>query len=128
MPVSNFFRRSPKPASSPASFTTTDSASRKSSLELFAEFVGDGDSYESYEFPPLDVLEFDAKPYDSIEVLGEPEEKPDIFTSPTTAPTGTPCPYETNIDWDAELRAEIALFCPKVDDKFVSAGRTTEKQ
>jgi len=111
----NFFSRSSRASS------TASSPSQKTSLELFADYVGDGESHISYDFPPLDVLEFDAKPFDSFERLDKPTE---VATAATydlpPANHNTPSPYEFNIDLEAELRAEIALFSQaiKADDKF----------
>jgi len=111
----NFFSRSSRASS------TASSPSQKTPLELFADYVGDGESHISYDFPPLDVLEFDAKPFDSFERLDKPTE---VATAATydlpPANHNTPSPYEFNIDLEAELRAEIALFSGaiKADDKF----------
>lgn len=106
---------SPKP-SSPAEPTKRV----KSSLELFAEFVGDGESTLSYEFPPLEVLEFDARSYDSFETLDEPSNvvSPATFEIHEQQTTESDGPYVFNHDEEMELRLEVAFFSSKVDDGF----------
>jgi len=111
----NFFRRSSSKASSPKPATL-----QRTSLELFEAAVGDGASPHSYDFPALEVLEFDEKPYDSFEDLDEHQTLA-ITTTNEFMPPASPSPYEFNIDdEEAELRAEIELFSGpwNVDDKF----------